>query len=114
MIDWTMMKTAEQRAAQSLDARRAQASLSRLDFALAAWGAGLITEAERDEWLAGGKLPGIVVAALDQIDDDKQRSIARARVVATQEVERNTPLIRLMQAALDLTDAQIDTMFGIA
>lgn len=108
-IDWTQMETAETRAAAMLEAAREGASLSRIDFAIATWQAGLITEPEMDAWLGSNTLPAIAVTALATVADPTERAIARARFLASQSIERRNPLLDLF----GLPDAQVDALFGI-
>lgn len=114
VIDWSLLCTAADRAAQALAERRASASLGRGAFAVAAFAAGLITEAEAEAWAGGASLPQIIANAFAQIEDPTQRLAARIEALTTPTIRRGNPLLMMLQATLGLTDAQVDALFGIA
>ncbi|MBY6113283.1 hypothetical protein KUW09_04910 [Mameliella alba] len=112
-VDWNRVVTAEDKAAQGLQVAREGARMSRLDFALAMRTGGVITKAEAAAWLADGTLPPVAQAAIATIADQAKRDEAELRFIAAAEIERQSPLITLVQAQVGLTDAQVDALFGI-
>jgi hypothetical protein len=114
VLGWTVRdKTAEELAAE-LTAKREAASLSREGFAIAAHGQALLSEAEAEDWAGGVSIPAAIVAAINSGLPEGERLKARIHAKTTLEIRRSAPLISLLQAALNLTDDQVDGLFGIA
>jgi hypothetical protein len=91
---------------------RASTTIDRVDFAEALFDDGQLTEAELLEW-ATGQVPSSVDANLSAILSGAALAKARARVMSAQTVNRNNDIVLLLQAARQLTDAQVDSYFGI-
>lgn len=106
MIDWSRKEN------PALAEARRGASLSAVDFAIAALGAGLITEAEAEGWVTGNAIPAVVVSALATLPEE-QRVAARLRMIGPTTVRRDSPFIALLAGHIGLTDAQVDALFGI-
>lgn len=93
-----------------------QISLTRLQFALACLGAGIITAGEAEEFASGGALPQVALDALTSITDVTTRTVARIRFRSADRIDRTNEFIPVLQASLGLTDAQVDDLFraGVA
>lgn len=98
--------------AVDLDAIRAKTFLSRADFAEALFDAAILTEAELLEW-ATGAIPSSVLSDLSAVLTGTDLVKAKARIMAVQQVYRTHEIVLLLQASRSLTDAQVDTLFGI-
>jgi len=106
--------TAEQR----LERARATTHIPRAKFAIAAAKAGLITEAEAEEWAAGAVVPQWVSDALDaavaagHIPQDERLEVRIA--VRTQDtIGRIDRLIPILAGGKGLTPEQVDALFGL-
>ena len=75
-------------------------------------GAGWITEAEGNGWLAG-TLPPPVLALISALPEN-QRFAARARALRPSVVVRSDPLVNALAAAQGKTAAEIDAFFVAA
>lgn len=111
MISWNLMQTPETKAAADLAAWRSQAWLPKLEFALAAMHAGLITAQEAEGWAAAQAFPAVVLTALATLPAAEQAE-ARIRMIASANVRRDSPFIALMAAHLGMSEAQVDALFG--
>lgn len=85
--------------------------LSRLQFALACFGAGIISATEAEEFASGGALPQIAVDALNSIPDATARTVARIRFRSADKIARTNEFIPILQVQADLTVAQVDDLF---
>ena len=105
-------------ASELLEAQRAVAVLSRSQFIQAVYVAGILTKAEALA-SAAGAVPAffeIALAALVANGDITQQEADLSEILwaGLVQVERNHPLLPVAQAALDLTDAEVDALFGIS
>lgn len=93
-----------------------QISLTRLQFALACLGAGIITASEAEEFASGGVLPQVALDALASIPDETTRTVARIRFRSADRIDRTNEFIPVLQASLGMTEAQVDDLFraGVA
>jgi len=98
-------------AAGALDRARAAATLPREAFLIGCVAAGIITEAEAEE-AADGSWPSSFNAFLAGMNGS-QRIEAKALWASRAEVRRDSPLLALVAANKNMTDAQLDTLFGI-
>jgi hypothetical protein len=99
----------------TLEEARAAASMSRLDFAKLALREGWITAAEAKAWVPGNALPQIVTDIIAQhIEGADKQDIAEINALGQLVVNRNDLLLRLLMMSKKVTDAQMDTHFGIA
>lgn len=89
---------------------RGTAVLSRLDFCLALFVAGVLN-AEEAETAASGGWPAAFDDALAGLTDS-ERAFARITWAGTTVVHRSADLLALVQAFQGMTDAALDTMFG--
>ena len=112
-IDWSQLDKAADRAARALDERRAAASLSRTEFAIALAGAAVISEQEAEDWAMGTGIPPIALAGLEAMPE-ADRFAARVEMRSAQTINRSAPMIGLLQSAAGLADAQVDQLFGLA
>ena len=93
---------------------RAAASMSRLDFAKLALREGWITAAEAKAWVPGNALPQIVTDIIAQhIEGADKQDIAEINALGQLVVNRNDLLLRLLMMSKKVTDAQMDTHFGV-
>lgn len=90
--------------------------LTRLQFALACLGAGIITPQEAEDFAAGDGLPQVALDALAGIPDVTTRTVARIRFKAADRIDRSNPFIGLLQSSLGMSDQQVDDLFraGVA
>jgi len=100
--------------AEQLAQARAAASMSRLDFAKLALREGWITSAEAKAWVPGNALPQIVTDIIAQhIEGADKQDIAEINALGQLVVNRNDLLLRLLMMSKKVTDAQMDTHFGV-
>jgi len=104
--------------APAIDDIRASPRIARAKFAIAAAKAGLITEAEAEEWAAGAAVPQWVSDALEaavaagHIPQDERLEVRIA--VRTQDtIGRMDRLIPILADSKGLTPEQVDALFGI-
>jgi hypothetical protein len=109
-IDWSLVETAVNREAVRLAAWRAQASLTRADFAIRAMLAGLITDAEARSWATGNAAPAVVDAAIATLPE-AHRTPAWIDIMSRATIARTHPALALVQSTMGLTDAQVDALF---
>lgn len=92
---------------------RAGAAMTRADFAIAAFKASLVTEQEAENWAAGSSLPQWVVIAIDAaFATPSERLAARVNAKTAEAIARSGAIIEILREAADLTDEDIDTLFG--
>jgi len=91
---------------------RADASMSRRDFAVLSAKQGWITEAEAMEWAGGNGIPAIAASAIGTLPEDDQFEM-RMSVLTRTKVWRTDTLVRMLMAVKKVTDAQMDAHFGI-
>jgi len=102
-------KTPEQIAAARAAWRSAK-SMSRAEFCTAAFKAGKMTAAEAIA-AAKGETPALFESALSMLppaDQDEARILWAGLGV----VERNHPLVAMAAQAADMTDEEVDALFG--
>ena len=100
--------------AEQLAQARAAASMSRLNFAKLALREGWITSAEAKAWVPGNALPQIVTDIIAQhIEGADKQDIAEINALGQLVVNRNDLLLRLLMMSKKVTDAQMDTHFGV-
>lgn len=102
---WVLDTTAE------VISKRATAKLFRTDFVLAAHAAGLLSDADA-ELAARGEVPAVLTAAIAG-NTDLEKVQFKIIWGGLLEVNRNHPLIGIVQTYMSLTDAQVDALFGI-
>jgi hypothetical protein len=90
---------------------RAGMTLDRGQFCLALAGADILPPAEAID-AAKGNWPATFDAALASLSD-AEKFAAQIEWATAQNVQRTHPLIAMLAAAANLSDAQVDTMFGI-
>lgn len=112
-IAWAQLKDADARAAAEIEDRRQRAEIGRGAFALAAFRAGLITRPEALAWAAMQSLPQSVQSVFAQIADEGARLEAEMDALTAPVLRRTNHRILALQAALELTDEQVDALFGI-
>lgn len=111
---WNIMTEAEAANGGPLEieAWRAQATLSRMEMALALKGAAILTHAQAME-LAGGNIPAPLAAFIALLPDQDSREFAEIATIAGQPFERASPLWSAVAAAdTGPTEAEIDALFG--
>lgn len=106
-IDWSQMISAGQANDAARAAWRADCRLTKPDFLLALYGAGLISEASA----MGLAVPAEFEAAIANLPDPPRAEI-RIRWAHLVEVPRMHPLILVVQEALQWTDEAVDALFG--
>lgn len=92
--------------------KRARASMSRMDFAIAAATAGYVTFEVAEDWAAGNSIPTEVAGAIAQLPAEEQgpaRIIARCK----DKIERNGDLMPIIAAAFGADDAALDALYGL-
>lgn len=106
------IRTADDRAAAALAEARRATRIDRATFVIGALQAGLITPADAEIAAVGEWPPGFdaFLAGLDPV----ARIAAKAAWCDAFTISRNHPLIAQIGAALSLTDAHLDALFGIA
>jgi len=95
----------------TIEELRANATLPKDDFILAALDAGVLTEADAEE-ATNGWPTGWDHFFIGQPDRD--RIEAKARWANAPTIARNAPLIEALSAFKGLTPEQVDALFGIA
>lgn len=94
-----------------VEALRARASLSRMDFAIAAATAGFVTFEVAEDWAAGNSIPDEVATAIGALPAEEQ---GPARIVARckDRIDRNGALMPIIAAAFGADDAALDALYG--
>ena len=95
-----------------LTARRAQASLSRFEFASRAAQAGFVTYPEAAAWATGQAMPANVQALIETLPEE-QRGPILLDVLAMPTIRRNGSIMPAIIAAFGATEEQADALFGI-
>jgi len=93
-----------------LDLWRASAVLSRRNFCIACFRAGLLS-ADDAVIAAKGEWPAAFDKALTGMAADRVTE-AKIEWAAVTEIRRNAPLLKAVQAVTRVTDGQIDALFG--
>lgn len=107
---WTVVPlTAEEKAA-NLDAWRGAASLTRGQFVLACFAAGLLDTQEAIEAARGG-WPASFNAAVSGLPVEAAAA-AQIEWATAVSVRRSSPLLEAVRAVAGVTPEQLDTMFG--
>ena len=107
---WTDTRNEDEIAHARVLARN-QASLSRIEFLLAAKNAGLITEADA-EAAAESKIPPSMLPLFDAMTPEQQFE-AKIRWKAATIIERMNPFILQWAGILGVTDEQLDALFNV-
>lgn len=97
-------------AAQVLADWRNSQALSKMDFAVAMAGAGIITEAEAEGWL-DGVMPGVVAAALNTLPEG-DRFAARMLIKGATIIRRNDPILAVLAGVANVDAAGLDALFS--
>lgn len=100
---------AEEQAA-NLDKWRSKATLSRRQFCIAAYRAGLLSEADAIA-AAKGEWPASFEAALVGLPDNVVTE-AKIEWAAVSEILRSAPLLETVRQSAGITEDVLDTMFG--
>lgn len=108
--EWFDGRTESEILAQHI-ARRNTATLSRIDFLIAAKNAGLISESDA-EAAAESQIPPSMSPLFASLSPADQFE-ARIRWKAATIIERMNPLILQWASILGVTDQQLDVLFGI-
>ena len=95
------------------DDLRQIAVMSREDFAVASAQAGWISEAEAEEWAAGAAIPSFVADVINSVVPQEERLSTRIRIRTQPDIARNGSLIPALKAELNITDAELDALFGL-
>lgn len=111
-VDLGQMITAEQRAANALAATRAAMRLSPTQLIIGLVFEGWITQAEGDDWIAGGPLPAAAIGLIATMPTDVLKFAAKTRMLKMTTVDRTDPLVAALAAVVSKTDAEIDTFFA--
>jgi len=103
----------------TIEELRTQTRIPRAKFAIAAAKAGLITEAEAEEWAAGAAVPQWVSDAIEAAVaaghiPEEERLGVRIAVRTQDTIGRNDRLIPILADSKGLTPEQVDALFGIA
>ncbi|WP_166485535.1 hypothetical protein [Ruegeria sp. TM1040] len=107
---WVLGWTVRAKTPEEVAAERDAMSVPRGQFAVAAAGAGLVTEQEALNWAGGNSLPATVNAVIDALPQAEQLP-ARVEALTALNVQRMHPLVLMLQASLGLTDEQTDGLF---
>jgi hypothetical protein len=104
--------------APTVEQLRAQTRIPRAKFAIAAAKAGLITDAEAEEWAAGAAVPqwvsdAIEAAVTDGAIPEEERLEVRIAVRTQDTIGRTDRLIPILADSKGLTPEQVDALFGI-
>jgi hypothetical protein len=94
------------------ESKRAGMSLTRAQFAMAAFASGIITKQEAFDWSGAGTIPAIAMQAISVLPEP-EKSLAEIRFAGVQTITRLDPFIDLLKAATGLTDAQVDSLFEL-
>lgn len=108
---WVLGWTVRAKTPEEVAAERDAMSVPRGQFAVAAAGAGLVTEQEALNWAGGNSLPATVNAVIDALPQAEQLP-ARVEALTALNVQRVHPLVLMLQASLGLTDEQTDGLFA--
>jgi hypothetical protein len=93
---------------------RAEAEMTRRDFALLTAAQGWVTEAEALAWVGGTAIPGWVEQIIDTNIPAADRLLVKAQTLTDPTVRRMGALMPRLQAAKGVTDEELDALFGIA
>lgn len=99
-------------AADDLADARAEAALSRADFARACAEADVITWAEARAWTTGQALPALAQSLVDAAPE-AEREPMNFRLLTVPVVRRTAPEIVALAGSLGLGEAQVDALFGL-
>lgn len=103
--------TEAQKAAEALQAARQAASLTKLQFMIAAVTAGLISQ-ESGLRLLDGQLPPELAGLTDAMGDN-EKFLLSAKLKGAAQIDRLDPFIALAGEYLGMTETQIDALFGV-
>lgn len=98
---------------------RKGARMSRSAFALAAADAGLISDAEAEDWVAGVAIPAWVAGAIDAAIaaghvSNSERMKLRVAVRTQAVIRRSDQMIPLLAGAKDISPESVDALFGFS
>jgi len=108
--EWTVRPKTQAELDDERAAWRKTAFLYRRDFCIALKRAGVLSAAQAIQ-AAKGDWPQAFTSALAQLPQDAQEE-AEIEWAAVQEIRRNHPMIALLGSAANMTDEQIDALFG--
>lgn len=108
----TIIKNATRDPTSVLAEKRASASMTRGDFLIAVAALGIITEAVAEE-AADGSWPTAFNAFLSGLTGP-ERIAAKATWADGGNVRRTNPILLLIAADRQVSDAQLDALFGIS
>lgn len=106
-VEWIDMRDPE----AEHEAKRAMASMTRSDFLLAAIRAGIIQPSDAGP-AARGEIPPSLAPVFASMPPDVQIE-AVVRWGAATMIDRTNPVLAALAAAMTVTDAQLDALFGI-
>ena len=111
---WTFDEDFAPLAVDALGIWRADASVTDIQFALAAVGLGIISAAEAEAWVARGELPAVAIAAIGALPEEL-RPLARIRFSGARTIARLDPFVTgPLKAVAQMTDEQLDGFFAAA
>ena len=108
--EWTVRPKTQAELDAERTAWRNTAFLYRRDFCIALKRTGVLSAAQAIQ-AAKGDWPQAFTSALAQLPQDAQEE-AEIEWAAVQEIRRNHPMIALLGSAANMTDEQIDALFG--
>ena len=111
-IDWLRKETELARQSLSRATWRASATLSPAQFITACVASGVLTMQEARAWLTSKTLPQFVIDAIETLPTQVERDDAELTILGASVVERGSQLIDLLAIALNMTDEQVDAIFG--
>lgn len=109
---WVRSWAVRDETADELAQRRVDMRTTRARFALNAFAAGLVTDAEAEAWAGATALPQMVTDAFAaNIPDATERLAARIEALTAANIHRPHALILMLQTSLSLSDEQVDGLF---
>ena len=110
-----IIKVPEIDPANVLKEKRANAFMSRAEFAIVSAMQGWITEAEALSWAGGASIPAFVEDLIDRYVPAEERLAAKVLAVTASSVRRDADLVALLMLNKKekVTDAEMDAVFGI-
>lgn len=108
---WTVADKSAEELTAELSRWRSGATLSRREFCIAAYRAGLLSEADAIE-AAKGEWPASFDAALVGLPANVVTE-AKIEWAAVSEIRRSAPLLETVRQSAGVTEDVLDTMFGL-
>ena len=87
-------------------------SLSRIQFASAAFVTGIITDVEAEEWSGAGTLPAVIATYIEKLPAEMQ-PLARIRFRGAQDIGRQDQNTIGLANELNLNSDQVDDLFRL-